>query len=142
MVVEYVDANLCIAEAREEASGRRVSMSWNTVGIDLRALKIGSRLEVEVTAFGHAVRGELAEGDADDVTKGKPESTPADEDSEGAFQARATASLEQYKRTGVSFSTEEVMAKLQEKIEKRRRQFQEQEGTRPVPPRSVDKDET
>jgi serine/threonine-protein kinase HipA len=58
-VVEYVDANLGIAEARVD-SGRRVSITWNTTGIAVRTLTVGTRLRVSVTAYDFVVRAEVA----------------------------------------------------------------------------------
>ena len=55
VVIEYVARNLGLAEARDEVSGARVSLTWNTAGVDVRALAVGSRLSVEVTALNWAV---------------------------------------------------------------------------------------
>ena len=55
VVIEYVDGNLGLAEARDEVSGDRVSLTWNTTGVDFKALPVGSRLVVEVTKFNFAV---------------------------------------------------------------------------------------
>ena len=55
VVIEYVDGNLGLSEARDEVSGVRVSLTWKTVGVDFGALAVGSRLLVEVTALNYAV---------------------------------------------------------------------------------------
>lgn len=62
VVVEYVDADLGIAYALEEFSGRRVSINRGTGGIDLRTLGVGTRLKVVMTAFEHAVLAERCDG--------------------------------------------------------------------------------
>ena len=55
VVIEYVDGNLGLAEARDEVSGERVSLTWKTVGVDFGVLAVGSRLLVDVTALNYAV---------------------------------------------------------------------------------------
>lgn len=60
VVIEYVDSNLRLAEARDEATGERVSLTWNTVGVDFRDLPVGARLSVDVTVFNYAVAARTA----------------------------------------------------------------------------------
>ena len=64
VVVEYVDSNLCIAEAHDKG-GQRVSLTGNTAGVDFKTLQVGSRLQVDVTALSHAVRARTADSVAD-----------------------------------------------------------------------------
>jgi hypothetical protein len=56
VVVEFVDAELGIADAREVVSGDPVSLNRGTVGVDLSKLEVGSKLMAFITRFHHAVK--------------------------------------------------------------------------------------
>lgn len=56
VTIEYVDADLGIADAREIETGQLVSLNNSTAGVDLGNLKVGSELMAHITRFQHAVK--------------------------------------------------------------------------------------
>ena len=56
VVIEYVNAALGIADAREIVSGEQVSLNRNTAGVELSKLEVGAKLMAFITRFHHAAR--------------------------------------------------------------------------------------